>query len=80
MCPGRELQHSSSMTDVSFSPLSPALDEVFFSPDEQPPKVCVCVYVRERVCVCVCVCACVHACMCVCVCVCVCVREREREF
>ncbi|XP_058653368.1 misshapen-like kinase 1 isoform X4 [Onychostoma macrolepis] len=39
VCPGRELQHSSSMTDVSSTPLSPALDEVFFSPDEQPPKV-----------------------------------------
>lgn len=27
------------MTDVSSAPLSPALDEVFFSPDEQPPKI-----------------------------------------
>lgn len=39
VCPSRELHHSSSMTDVSSAPLSPALDEVFFSPDEQPPKV-----------------------------------------
>ncbi|XP_043112490.1 mitogen-activated protein kinase kinase kinase kinase 4 isoform X8 [Puntigrus tetrazona] len=39
VCPGRELHHSSSMTDVSSAPLSPALDEVFFSPDEQPPKI-----------------------------------------
>uniref|UniRef100_A0A8C1P2W0 non-specific serine/threonine protein kinase n=1 Tax=Cyprinus carpio TaxID=7962 RepID=A0A8C1P2W0_CYPCA len=39
VCPSRELHHSSSMTDVSSTPLSPALDEVFFSPDELPPKI-----------------------------------------
>ncbi|XP_016327269.1 mitogen-activated protein kinase kinase kinase kinase 4-like [Sinocyclocheilus anshuiensis] len=37
--PSRELHHSSSVTDLSSAPLSPALDEVFFSPDEQPPKI-----------------------------------------
>ncbi|XP_016113692.1 mitogen-activated protein kinase kinase kinase kinase 4-like [Sinocyclocheilus grahami] len=37
--PSRELHHSSSMTDLSSAPLSPALDEVFFCPDEQPPKI-----------------------------------------
>ncbi|XP_016136641.1 mitogen-activated protein kinase kinase kinase kinase 4 isoform X1 [Sinocyclocheilus grahami] len=35
VCPSRELHHSSSMTDVSAAPL----DEVFFSSDEQPPKI-----------------------------------------
>ncbi|KAK2890638.1 hypothetical protein Q8A67_013281 [Cirrhinus molitorella] len=39
VCPSREIHHSSSMTDVSSTPLSPALDEVFFSSDEQPPKI-----------------------------------------
>ncbi|XP_026135514.1 traf2 and NCK-interacting protein kinase-like isoform X1 [Carassius auratus] len=39
VCPGPELHHSSSMTDVSSAPLSPALDEVFFSLDEQPPRI-----------------------------------------
>ncbi|XP_026135406.1 traf2 and NCK-interacting protein kinase-like isoform X3 [Carassius auratus] len=37
VCPRHQLHLSSSMTDIS--PLSPAIDEVFFSPDEQPHKI-----------------------------------------
>ncbi|ROI15081.1 Traf2 and NCK-interacting protein kinase [Anabarilius grahami] len=37
VCPSREIHHSSSMSDVT-APLSPTQDEVFFNPDDQPPK------------------------------------------
>ncbi|XP_051514496.1 misshapen-like kinase 1 isoform X2 [Myxocyprinus asiaticus] len=38
VCSSREIHHSSSMSDVT-SPLSPTLDDVFFNPDDQPPKI-----------------------------------------
>ncbi|XP_051716307.1 misshapen-like kinase 1 isoform X2 [Ctenopharyngodon idella] len=38
VCPSREIHHSSSMSDVT-APLSPTQDEVFFNPDDQPPKI-----------------------------------------
>ncbi|TRY98851.1 hypothetical protein DNTS_028732 [Danionella cerebrum] len=38
MCSSQEIHHSSSMSDVS-APLSPSLDEVFFTPDDPPPKI-----------------------------------------
>ncbi|XP_067313005.1 mitogen-activated protein kinase kinase kinase kinase 4 isoform X3 [Pseudorasbora parva] len=38
VCSSREIHHSSSMSDVN-APLSPTQDEVFFSPDDQPPKI-----------------------------------------
>ncbi|XP_077091833.1 mitogen-activated protein kinase kinase kinase kinase 4 isoform X2 [Siphateles boraxobius] len=38
VCSSREIHHSSSMSDVT-APLSPTQDEVFFIPDDQPPKI-----------------------------------------
>ncbi|KAK7138363.1 hypothetical protein R3I94_013853 [Phoxinus phoxinus] len=38
VCSSREMHHSSSMSDVT-APLSPTQDEVFFIPDDQPPKI-----------------------------------------
>ncbi|XP_051506277.1 mitogen-activated protein kinase kinase kinase kinase 4-like isoform X4 [Myxocyprinus asiaticus] len=38
VCSSREIHHSNSMSDVA-TPLSPTLDDVFFNPDDQPPKI-----------------------------------------
>lgn len=38
VCSSQEIHHSSSMSDVN-APLSPTLDDVFFTPDDQPPKI-----------------------------------------
>ncbi|XP_056624995.1 misshapen-like kinase 1 isoform X2 [Triplophysa dalaica] len=39
LCSSGDIHHSSSMSDVSTTPLSPTLDDVFFNPAEQPPKI-----------------------------------------
>ncbi|XP_057205214.1 mitogen-activated protein kinase kinase kinase kinase 4 isoform X1 [Triplophysa rosa] len=39
LCSSGEIHHSSSMSDVSTTPLSPTLDDVFFNPAQQPPKI-----------------------------------------
>ncbi|XP_073710104.1 mitogen-activated protein kinase kinase kinase kinase 4 isoform X3 [Misgurnus anguillicaudatus] len=39
LCSNGEIHHSSSLSDVSTTPVSPILDDVFFNPAEQPPKI-----------------------------------------
>lgn len=39
LCSSGEIHHSSSLSDVSTTPVSPILDDVFFNPAEQPPKI-----------------------------------------